>query len=87
MSQVDAGQPPSSGPTDPNTAVNHEQSKLVMDIVVKTLDAYGKSKKPSSKAPAGAPGADPNAMPPGPVTGMPGDMSAIAKNGPLTLGG
>jgi hypothetical protein len=92
LAAMGAGAPTEAGPKDPNTAINHDQAKLVMDIVTKTLDAYGKSKKPNggAKPPGGADpaaGGDPNALPPGPVTGLPGDMSPLSKGGPLKLGG
>ncbi len=83
---------PPEAPVDPNASVTKGQSDVVMAIVERTLTAVGKNKKTAPPAPGGsaapaAPAGDPNALPPGPVTGLPGDMSAISKGGPLTLGG
>ncbi len=88
-----AGQEPDK-PIDPNAAVNHGQARVVMDIVERTLTAVGKNKKNAPPAGAGgapgapgAPGAggapDPSQAP-GPITGLPGDMSQFA--GPIKTG-
>lgn len=93
-----AASDPSLPPTDPNASVTAGQAGVVMDIVERTLTAVGKNKKtapptpgaPGDPAAGGMPGApppaDPNAPQPGPITGIPGDMSAIAGGGPLKMG-
>jgi hypothetical protein len=90
------GEPPVDGPSG-DTAVTSNEAKVVMDIVERTLAAVGKKKTPGAPgAPGGAggapgaPPADPAAaaaagLPPGPVTGLPGDLSALAGAGPMKL--
>jgi hypothetical protein len=91
-----AASDPSLPPTDPNASVTAGQAGVVMDIVERTLTAVGKNKKTAPPTPGGPAGpggdpsmggapADPNAPQPGPVTGVPGDMSAIAGGGPLKM--